>query len=309
MKELSRSGRSASFFIRSVPPASPRPEFLAHGRLRRASPIAQYAVAAALEALGSDAASLQNGSIRLGIVLCAMSGCVNYSRRFYDETLRDPATASPVVFPETVFNAPASHLGALLGSTEINYTLVGDPGTFLQGIALAADWLLENKVEGCLVIGAEEMDWLTAEAMTFFASAASVSEGAGALYLGREPRGTERIELAAVTNPHLFLKTQNRSQAARKARSELAPNGRSELLCDGLQAVAHLDRDEATAWEDWRDARLSVKTVLGEGLMAAAGWQCVAAVDALRGGLYSAATVSVVGCNEQAIAARFSRLC
>src|SRR5882724_10040135 len=68
MKELSRSGRSASFFIRGVPPASPRPEFLAHGRLRRASPIAQYAVAAALEALGSDAASLQNGSIRLGIV-------------------------------------------------------------------------------------------------------------------------------------------------------------------------------------------------------------------------------------------------
>ena len=71
-----------------------------------------------------------------------MSGSVNYSRRFYDETLKDPATASPLVFPETVFNAPASHLAALLGTTAINYTLVGDPGTFLQGIALAADWLL-----------------------------------------------------------------------------------------------------------------------------------------------------------------------
>ncbi len=56
-----------------------------------------------------------------------------YSRRFYEEVLRDPATASPLIFPETVFNAPASHLAAFLGTTAINYTLVGDEGTFLAG--------------------------------------------------------------------------------------------------------------------------------------------------------------------------------
>jgi hypothetical protein len=39
--------------------------------------------------------------------------------------------------------------------------------------------------------------------------------------------------------------------------------------------------------------------------MAAAAWQCVAAVDALNQGQYASATVSVVGCNQQAIAARF----
>src|SRR5438477_2953995 len=201
MKELSRPGRSAPLSIRRVPPAEPRPDFLSHARLRRTSPIAQYAVAAALEALGPDAEALQQGLLRPGIVLCAMSGCVNYSRRFYDEILRNPATASPIVFPETVFNAPASHLGALLGLTGINYTLVGDPGVFLQGIALAADWLLGNEVDGCLVIGAEEMDWLTAEAVTLFASRARVSEGAGELFLGSAPRVGAPIELAAITNP------------------------------------------------------------------------------------------------------------
>jgi len=32
--------------------------------------------------------------------------------------------------------------------------LVGDPGTFLQGLALGSEWLLDERVEACLVIGA-----------------------------------------------------------------------------------------------------------------------------------------------------------
>src|SRR5438067_6740704 len=141
VKELARPGWTRSLRVRPVPPLAPRPNFLAHARLRRTSSIAQYAVAAALEALGDDAARVTSGSLRLGIVLCVMTGCVNYSRRFYDETLKDPATASPLIFPETVFNAPASHLASVLGTTGINYTIVGDPSTVLQGLALAADWL------------------------------------------------------------------------------------------------------------------------------------------------------------------------
>src|SRR6266487_1334568 len=55
-KELARPGWTRSLRVRPVPPPSPRPDFLAHARLRRTSPITQYAVAAALEALGKDAA-------------------------------------------------------------------------------------------------------------------------------------------------------------------------------------------------------------------------------------------------------------
>jgi len=148
--------------------------------------VSQYSVAAGLEALGDDVAKVGDGSMRLGIVQCVMSGCVNYSRRFYDEVLRDPATASPLLFPETVFNAPSSHLAALLGTMAINYTLVGDPGAFLQGIALGAQWLRERTVDRCLVIGTEEIDWLTADAFRIFSRSVVVSGGAVALYLGRE---------------------------------------------------------------------------------------------------------------------------
>ena len=303
-KNLARAGRTRPAQVRSVPAASPRPARLNHARLRRTSPIAQHAFAAALEALGEREPGTQEGS-RLGIVVCVMSGCVNYSRRFYDEVLKDPAIASPLVFPETVFNAPASHIGALLGTTLINYTLVGDPGTFLQGLALGANWLSTDRVDGCLVVGAEEVDWLTAEAFQLFDRRIVASDGAGAVYLRRESNREPAIRLEGVTQPRLFSNARTRAEAAREVRSELNHPLADELLCDGLQGVARMDRDEAAAWQDWKGARLSPKRVLGEASTAAAAWQCVAASELLRRGAHSAATVSVVGSNQQAIAARF----
>jgi len=301
-------------------------------------------VAAALEALDDDTARVRSGSLKLGIIFCVMTGCVNYSRRFYDETLKDPATASPLVFPETVFNAPASHLAALLGTTAINYTLVGDPGVFLQGLAIAEDWLLVGRVAGCLVVGAEEIDWLTADAYSLFAREIILSDGAGAVYVRRSDpptpspsgEGSQRSEttgpfpswegsgvgsapsvltgenlthpivrLHSITESHLFLRQQDRAQAAKGMRRELPVGKPEHLLCDGTQGLRHLDDAELEAWRGWPGSRLSPKRVLGEGLAAAAAWQCVAAVDALRQSQYPAASVSVVGCNEQAIGAHF----
>jgi 3-oxoacyl-[acyl-carrier-protein] synthase II len=329
-KELPRPGHTP-LHVRQVPPALPRPAFLAHARLRRTSSIAHYSVSAALEALGDDAARVIKGELRLGIIYCALTGCVNYSRRFYDEVLKDPSTASPVVFPETVYNSPASHLAALVGTTGINYTLVGDPGTFIQGLVLAADWLTDNRVDGCLVIGAEEMDWLTAGAVHLFERKTIFSDGAGALYLRRSrtdealsdstqrklepPHVGSYAQLKAVTNAHLFSNRTSRVEAIKTARAELqsalatetvAVPGRA-LLCDGLQNVPRADRDEQAAWGDWAGGRVSVKTILGEALMASAAWQCIAAVDALAHNEYDAATVSVPGTNQQAIAAQFAR--
>jgi 3-oxoacyl-(acyl-carrier-protein) synthase len=237
-----------------------------------------------------------------------MSGCVNYSRRFYDETLKNPATASPLVFPETVFNAPASHLGSLLGATADNYTLVGDPAIFLQGLALAADWLLSDRVDGCVVVGAEEMDWLTTDSFRLFHRKIILGEGAGAVYLRRNPIAAPAIELAAITEPYLFFRGKARAQAIENARKELGAPQAGELLCDGGQGVPRLDRDEAEAWKDWSGPRISPKVILGDGRMGAAAWQCVAAIDELQRGGHPAASVSIAGCNQQAIAGRFVRV-
>lgn len=306
-RDIKRPGGSSSLSVRTVPPASPRPSFLGHPRLRRSSSIAQFAVGAALEALGTEAAKLSVGSLRLGIIFCAMTGCVSFSRRFCDEMLSDPSTASPLVFPETVFNAPASHLAALLGTKALYYTLVGDPATFLQGVALAGDWLTDNKVDGCLVIGAEEQDWLVTEAFQLFDPAAVLGEGAGALYLRRDPTRDPAVELNVISDPHPFYHYSSRLEAASRARAELGPDPLNAVLCDGRQGIARLDRAEDKAWRTWPGTRISPKLICGDGLMAAGAWQCVTAVDALFHSEFSSANVSIVGTNQQAIAAQFCK--
>ena len=302
-RELSRPGQPP-LRVRSVSAPAARPPWLAHARLRRTSPITQYAVAAALEALGPDAARVTDGSLRLGVVMCVMSGCVNYSRRFYDEALRDPATASPLVFPETVFNAPASHLAALLGTQAINYTLVGDPGTFVQGLALASDWLLGHQVDACLVIGAEEIDWLTASAFRLFHRNIILAEGAGSVCLRREPADENSVRLEMISDSHLFTAAQPRHAATWKMRQQLPSARPDAMLVDGLQNLSRYDAAETAAWHGWSAHRLSPKKILGEGLVAAAAWQTILGIEAVRRE-NAPALISVVGTNQQAIGAVF----
>ena len=64
---------------------------------------------------------------RLAVIFAVASGSVVYTRRFYEQVTKQGAkAASPMLFPETVYNAPASHLAALLGIDGATYTLVGD---------------------------------------------------------------------------------------------------------------------------------------------------------------------------------------
>jgi hypothetical protein len=289
-----------------VPPPPTRPAFFAHPRLRRTSPITQYAAAAASEALARLQAKPDPGR-RLGLIACFQSGCVQYSCRFFEETLKDPATASPLVFPETVFAAPTSHLAALLGQTRLGCSLVGDPACFLQGMALAADWLNAKQADACLVVGAEESHWLLADALRLFQNPAVIGSGAGAICLSLNSQLSIGAELNAITDAHTFSARMNRAEAACRMRSQLPPASELELLCDGLADSARADKPERSAWQDWPGSRLSPKRILGEGLVAAAAWQCVVAADAVARGEFPAANVSVVGCNQQAIGARFVR--
>ncbi len=307
-KSIARPGWTNPLRVRPTAPTSPKPDFLGHPRLRRTSPITQFAVAAALEAIGPEVEFVRAGGLRLGVVLCVMAGCVSYSRRFYDETLRDPATASPLVFPETVFNAPASHLAAYLGQVALSYTFVGDPGMFLIGLATGADWLLQDRVDGCLVIGAEEADWIVADAFRRFERRAILSDGAGAVYLKKDRPSGPAVQMERVTDAWSFGSSRSRSAAAAGMRAQLPLSHPSHLLVEGTQSLSKFDAPECAAWSDWTGNRIAIKDILGEGLAAASGWQCVAAIDALRQQRFQAASVSVVGCNQQAIGAHFVRV-
>ncbi len=293
---VSRPGWEKPLCIRTVPPPSARPAFMAHPRLRRAGVMSQHVVAVALEALGGDVSRVQSGELRLGVVTCMMAGGVTYSRRFYEEVLRDPAVASPLIFPETVFNAPASHLSAYLNSPTINYTLVGDDGMFLQGLVIAASWLAAGRADACIVVGVEETDWIVADAVRIFHHGAIYSGGAGALYLKDKPGPV--VELSAITDSFSYTQTRGRAMAGRAMEVQLPVAKAGELVCDS--------EIKAAAGQSSPGRQLVPKAVLGEAFVASAAWQCVAACDLIQRKEFAAANVLVTGANQQAIGARFA---
>ncbi len=267
-------------------------------RLRRTSPISKFAAAAVAEALGdARLAEIAAGNLRVGVIFTLTNGCVNYSNRFYGEALAAPALASPILFPETVFNAPSSHLSALLGSTAPNDTLIADSTGFFSGIDLSVEWLERGDVDGCVVVSAEEIDWLSAEGLRHYSPRYLPSEGAAAIYL--EPAAGP-VKVLRLPDPVAFS-TNSRQQAAAKIRKQLAASDDGQtLLVDGRAGISRYDAPETLAWADWIGPRWSPRMVLGEGMGVSAGLQIVAAVAALAHGKFQKAVVTATGANQQA---------
>ncbi|MEO5914527.1 MAG: beta-ketoacyl synthase N-terminal-like domain-containing protein [Luteolibacter sp.] len=267
-------------------------------RLRRTSPISKFAAAAMAEALGEvRLAEIAAGTLRVGVIFTVTNGCVNYSNRFFGEALADPAMASPILFPETVFNAPSSHLSAMIGSESPNDTLIGDSTGFFSGIDLAVEWIERGDVDGCVVISAEEIDWLSAEGLCLYSRGYMPSEGAAAIYL---ESAEAPVKLLRLPDP-VSLSANSRLQAAQKIRSQLAASDDGNmLLIDGRTGVKRHDLPESIAWADWSGPRWSPRAVLGEGMGVSSALQVVAAVEALKAGLCQMAVVSAVGANQQA---------
>lgn len=267
-------------------------------RLRRTSPISKFAAAAIAEALGEKRLSqITGGTLRVGVIFTLTNGCVNYSNRFFGEALADPAFASPILFPETVFNAPSSHLSAMIGSTSPNDTLVADSSGFLSGIDLASEWIERNEVDGCLVVCAEEIDWLSAEGLRSYSKNYIPSEGAAAIYLEAGSGAARLLKLP----DGISFSSQSKTQAAAIIRTKLAASDDLQtLLVDGRSGISRYDSAETTAWADWSGPRWSPRTLLGEGMGVSTGWQTVAAVTAITQGYFHRAIVTAVGANQQA---------
>lgn len=267
-------------------------------RLRRTSPISKFAAAAAMEALGETRLmEISAGNLRVGVICTLTNGCVNYSNRFFGEALADPSLASPILFPETVFNAPSSHLSALIGSTSPNDTLITDSTGFLSGIDLAVEWIERGDVDGCLVVSSEEIDWLSAEGLLHYSKNYVPAEGAAAVYLEAVDGP---VKLLRLPDP-VSLAGYDREHAASEMRHRLAADDDGgTLLVDGRAGVTRYDRPETIAWKDWRGPRWSPRMIIGEGMGISAALQTVAAVQALDSREFQKAIVVATGANQQA---------
>src|SRR5713101_6926058 len=268
-----------------------------HPRLRRVSLISRFAAAAGLEALANARVKLDlKIAERTALIVAISNGGVIYTKRFYRDIVESgPQAASPLLFPETVFNAPASHLAAILGITGATYTLVGDGAVGLLAIRMAEDLMANDALDYCLVVGAEEVDWLLCDAyhkwrllrleppvepFNEVARGMILSEGAGAVLLARE--GLIKIES---THAGGYYRKRDETEDVLK-----------RILCDLIEAESgfiiasangtFIDEVECRAISQViPDAVVyTAKPTLGESVGAGGLWQVIVGSQALRHG-------------------------
>jgi len=267
----------------------------AHPRLRRASAISRFAAAAGLEALRAANVKLDaQHAERTALVFAISNGGVIYTKRFYRDIVNEGAqSASPLLFPETVFKARSSHLAAILGISGATYTLVGDGAVGLLAIKMAEDLMANEAIDHCLVVGTEEIDWLLCDAYRRWRLLRAappiepfsrqklgmiLSEGAGAIVLARD--GPFTIECA-----HPGGHFTKRAEAEEILKRILRDLSRSEV--DLVIASANgtfVDQAEYRALQAIVPNALvyTVKPALGESVGAAGLWHVIVAAQALR---------------------------
>jgi 3-oxoacyl-(acyl-carrier-protein) synthase len=266
-----------------------------HPRLRRASVISRFAAAAGLEALQAAGvtADRQNAE-RIALVFAISNGGVIYTKRFYRDIVEAGAqSASPLLFPETVFNAPASHLAAILGITGATYTLVGDSAVGLVAMRMAEDLMTNDALEYCLVVGAEEADWILCDAYHRWqllrlapplepfgeiARGMILSEGAGAVLLARQGP-------VAVARTHAGGYYQKRTEAEKVLARVLSDLAETEVdFAISSANGTFIDKAECRALRQViPDAVIyTAKPALGESVGAAGLWQVILGCQALR---------------------------
>jgi 3-oxoacyl-(acyl-carrier-protein) synthase len=267
---------------------------LAHPRLRRSSAISRFAAAAGLAALRDAGFDSEKNAARIALIFATSNGGVIYTKRFYHEIVSAGAqAASPLLFPETVFNAPASHLAAILGITGASYTLVGDGAVGILALQMADDLMRNEALDYCLVVAAEEVDWLLCDAYQKWrllrstppieafckpARGMILSEGAGAILIGREGS----IALEQVASGENF---STRREAARRLREVYARLGKSADVLIASANGTFIDRAEEEAIPpQFPDILVYIaKPALGEAVSAGAIWQVIIAAQALLG--------------------------
>jgi 3-oxoacyl-(acyl-carrier-protein) synthase len=264
-----------------------------HARLRRSSAISRFAVAAGLAALNNAGVNSEKDATRIALIFATSNGGVIYTKRFYHDIVASGAqAASPLLFPETVFNAPASHLAAILGITGASYTLVGDGAVGILAVQMAADIMRNKSVDYCLVVAAEEIDWLLCDAYRkwrLLGPAGPVepfrrpprgmilSEGAGALVMAREGS----IIVDRIVAGGNFAKRQCAPGLLRDIYAKLQPQDAGILVASANGTFIDLVEEQVILQTIPKTLVYTAKPALGEGVAAGTIWQVIAAAESL----------------------------
>jgi 3-oxoacyl-(acyl-carrier-protein) synthase len=288
---------------------------------------------AGLEALANANVNLDPETAhRTALIFAVSNGGVIYTKRFYDDIVESGAqAASPLLFPETVFNAPASHLAAILGITGASYTLVGDGAVGTLALKMAEDLLASDALDYCLVVAAEEADWLLCDAYRKWRLLRSappiepfqqppqgtiLSEGAGALLLCPEGRGSARpLRIERISSGTNFSRQREACSAVQKVFADLCAQP-PDLISASANGTFIDDAERAAIRRHSPSGKVyAIKQALGESVGASSLWQTIVASQALTTnrlpgeldpGLLRSAFISTCGLNQQVAGIRLA---
>ena len=130
-------------------------------KARRMSPPSRLAVVAArmaLEDAGLDWREPESSAIT-GVYLATAYGPSSYTERILRQVLEEgPQAASPMLFTESVANAPAAQIALGVGATGPNITVTQRECGPLQAVAMGARDVASGRVDRALVGGVEELN-------------------------------------------------------------------------------------------------------------------------------------------------------
>ncbi len=270
-------------------------------RLRRASPISLLLIEAVSQALeGQSPEDLS----QTGVVACFFLGCLNHSVRFYKEITKDGRRfASPVLFPETVFNSPISHVVSTLGIGGPVYSQIGDKSGWVAGLRTAECWLRTGSAKQVVVVGAEEFDphALSAfEAVGWTRSPRFIpGSGAGAVLLGAAS-DSAGVAVRKVTEGHGFA---SKAQALAAARNGLDELGSSCPVLETATGWATAVEQKALAGRaTYQNPNPGV-----ECFAASAAWDTIRAANLIQTGAAAEIVVPIWGLTQQFAAIQLGR--
>ena len=134
-------------------------DFIPASKIRRLDRASQFAIAASKLALADAQFTVtQENSSRVGVVLgsgfCGLSSSEEFHR---GQVLGGFLDLNPMLFPNTVPNAPSSYVSIELGIQGVNSTLVQSFCTAEAAISFACDQLQKGKADLVLTGGVDEL--------------------------------------------------------------------------------------------------------------------------------------------------------
>ncbi|HUB68561.1 MAG TPA: beta-ketoacyl synthase N-terminal-like domain-containing protein [Candidatus Methylacidiphilales bacterium] len=250
-------------------------------RLRRASPIGYFLMEAAGQALADQDAAAR---AQTGLIIAFSTGCLAYSRRFFESIItQGQKTASPALFPETVFNSPVSHVAATFHLEGSAYALAGDETAWVTALKIAWLWLEEERVKQVLVMGAEEFDSASLDAYQNAGwlkqrqsqPAFIPAEGAAGVLLRRAQANDSKI-ISQLEEGFIYRRKKEAAAAAQRCLQCF----NSDLPCFST-AQRHWLRDIEWQLTQARRFEAGAHVYLGEAVTASAAWNTLRALGML----------------------------